>query len=254
MAVAAANGGEGDTKAAFVRSYDVLKEELLRDHASEYTEYPPVDRPRNAPFLLPCSHFPPCFILLDGAHAATSLQPCPAHSSARAATTLQPRTAAPLPSLRCRCRNAPMESCADMPLTPSYAHDPSFAAASATLFLTLEERKVILEEKKLAMEEHTGLLKWEKYLFFIMDTSTLEEQQKEYVKLAQEEVLIQKRRMAIGGMGATMEGMGDILPTPIKLHMMMRRASMMKTRRRKNRVRMRMKKRRKRKTEMRHDC
>ncbi|KAE8817473.1 hypothetical protein D1007_04898 [Hordeum vulgare] len=71
-----------------------------------------------------------------------------------------------------------------------------------------EERKVAFEEKKLAMEERTRLLEWEKYLFFIMDTSTLDEQQKEYVKLVREEVLIEKRGMAIGGMGATMGGMG----------------------------------------------
>ncbi|KAE8799847.1 Alternative oxidase 1a, mitochondrial [Hordeum vulgare] len=66
--------------------------------------------------------------------------------------------------------------------------------------VSAEERKVALEEKKLAMEERTILLEWEKYLFFIMDTSILDEQQKEYVKLAREEVLIQKRGMAIGGM------------------------------------------------------
>ncbi|KAE8800195.1 putative receptor protein kinase ZmPK1 [Hordeum vulgare] len=48
-----------------------------------------------------------------------------------------------------------------------------------------KERKVALEEKKLGMEERPRLLKG-KYLFFIMDTSTLGEQQKEYVKLARE--------------------------------------------------------------------
>lgn len=35
---AAVNGGGGDTKAAFARIYDALKEELLRDPAFEYTE------------------------------------------------------------------------------------------------------------------------------------------------------------------------------------------------------------------------
>ncbi|KAE8783183.1 hypothetical protein D1007_43401 [Hordeum vulgare] len=39
-----------------------------------------------------------------------------------------------------------------------------------------EERKVTMKEKKLAMEERARLLEWEKYLFFIMDTSTLDEQ------------------------------------------------------------------------------
>ncbi|KAE8801043.1 Alternative oxidase 1a, mitochondrial [Hordeum vulgare] len=71
-----------------------------------------------------------------------------------------------------------------------------------------EERKVALKEKKLAMKGRTRLLEWEKYLFFIMDTSTLNEQQKEYVKLGREQVLIQQQGMAIGGMGATMGGMG----------------------------------------------
>ncbi|KAE8776941.1 hypothetical protein D1007_50301 [Hordeum vulgare] len=61
-----------------------------------------------------------------------------------------------------------------------------------------EERRVALEEKKLAMEEHTRLLEWEKYMFFIMDTSTLDEQQKEYVKLAQEEVLIKNKAWPLG--------------------------------------------------------
>ncbi|KAE8788710.1 hypothetical protein D1007_37283 [Hordeum vulgare] len=70
-----------------------------------------------------------------------------------------------------------------------------------------EQRKVALEEKRLAMEERTRLLEWEKYLFFITDTSTLDEQQKKYVKFAREEVLIEKQGMAIGGMGATMGGM-----------------------------------------------
>ncbi|KAI4966564.1 hypothetical protein ZWY2020_040520 [Hordeum vulgare] len=37
-AAAAANGGAGDTKAAFARIYDALKEELLRDPAFDYTE------------------------------------------------------------------------------------------------------------------------------------------------------------------------------------------------------------------------
>ena len=38
------------------------------------------------------------------------------------------------------------------------------------------------------------MLEWEKYFFF-MDTSTLDEKQKEYVNLAREEVFVQKRAM-----------------------------------------------------------
>ncbi|KAE8782425.1 putative receptor protein kinase ZmPK1 [Hordeum vulgare] len=76
-----------------------------------------------------------------------------------------------------------------------------------------EERKVALKEKKLVMEERTRLLEWEKSLIF-MDTSTLDEKQKEYVNLAREEVLVQKRGMrGMGGFEATMGdmcGMGDM--------------------------------------------
>ncbi|KAE8776666.1 hypothetical protein D1007_50649 [Hordeum vulgare] len=54
-----------------------------------------------------------------------------------------------------------------------------------------EERKVTLEERKVAMEERSRLLKWEKYLFFL-DTSALNEVQKEYINLTCGEILIQK--------------------------------------------------------------
>ncbi|XBI80403.1 hypothetical protein VPH35_089584 [Triticum aestivum] len=80
-----------------------------------------------------------------------------------------------------------------------------------------EERKVALEERKVSNEERTRLLEWEKHLFFF-DTSNLNEAQKEYVNLAREEVLIQKRAMicmsggGLGGMGGgglgAMGGMG----------------------------------------------
>ncbi|KAE8797798.1 putative receptor protein kinase ZmPK1 [Hordeum vulgare] len=62
-----------------------------------------------------------------------------------------------------------------------------------------EERKVALEEKKLAMEERTRLLEWEKYLFFIMDTSNVDEKQKKYVNFAREEVLVKKRHESYYG-------------------------------------------------------
>uniref|UniRef100_A0A8I6X4D1 No apical meristem-associated C-terminal domain-containing protein n=1 Tax=Hordeum vulgare subsp. vulgare TaxID=112509 RepID=A0A8I6X4D1_HORVV len=81
-----------------------------------------------------------------------------------------------------------------------------------------EERKVALEERKVGMEERAKLLEWEKHLFFL-DTSLFNDAQKEYVNLAREEVLIQKRalirdmgggglgNMGGGGLGA-MGGMG----------------------------------------------
>ncbi|KAE8796054.1 putative receptor protein kinase ZmPK1 [Hordeum vulgare] len=69
-----------------------------------------------------------------------------------------------------------------------------------------EERKVALEERKVGMEERAKLLEWEKHLFFL-DTSLFNDAQKEYVNLAREEVLIQKRAMIRGGLGG-MGGMG----------------------------------------------
>ena len=56
-----------------------------------------------------------------------------------------------------------------------------------------EEWKVALEERKVGMEERAKLLEWEKHLFFL-DTSNLNEAQKEYVNLAREEVLMQKKK------------------------------------------------------------
>ncbi|KAE8794374.1 Alternative oxidase 1a, mitochondrial [Hordeum vulgare] len=79
-------------------------------------------------------------------------------------------------------------------------------AATEERRLAAEERKATLEERKVAMEERSRLLEWEKYLFFL-DTSTLNEAQKEYINLTREEVLIQKRTM-LHGMGGG--GIGDM--------------------------------------------
>ncbi|XBI83765.1 hypothetical protein VPH35_092232 [Triticum aestivum] len=70
-----------------------------------------------------------------------------------------------------------------------------------------EKRKVSLEERKVSNEERTRLLEWKKHLFFL-DTSNLNEAQKEYVNLSRDEVLMQKRAMirAMGGGG--LGGMG----------------------------------------------
>nr|XP_045089697.1 glutathione S-transferase T3-like [Aegilops tauschii subsp. strangulata] len=70
-----------------------------------------------------------------------------------------------------------------------------------------QERKVALEERKVSMEERSRLLDWEKHLFFL-DTSILNEAQKEYVNLAREEVLIQKRAMILAMGGGGLGGMG----------------------------------------------
>ncbi|KAE8795080.1 UDP-glycosyltransferase 73C6 [Hordeum vulgare] len=70
-----------------------------------------------------------------------------------------------------------------------------------------EERKVALEERKMGMEERAKLLEWEKHLFFF-DTSLFNDAQKEYVNLAREEVLIQKRAMIRGMGGGGLGAMG----------------------------------------------
>ncbi|KAE8781059.1 UDP-glycosyltransferase 73C6 [Hordeum vulgare] len=70
-----------------------------------------------------------------------------------------------------------------------------------------KERKVALEERKAGMEVRAKLLEWEKHLFFL-DTSLFNDAQKEYVNLAREEVLIQKRAMIRGMGGGGLGGMG----------------------------------------------
>uniref|UniRef100_A0A8I6X4G1 Uncharacterized protein n=1 Tax=Hordeum vulgare subsp. vulgare TaxID=112509 RepID=A0A8I6X4G1_HORVV len=91
--------------------------------------------------------------------------------------------------------------------------------ASEERRVAAEERKVALEERKVAMEERSKLLEWEKHFFFL-DTSLFNDAQKEYVNLAREQVLIQKRAMIramgvgglgdMGGFGATMGGLGSM--------------------------------------------
>jgi hypothetical protein len=51
-----------------------------------------------------------------------------------------------------------------------------------------EERRMAMEEKKMANEEHRRLLDEERKLFF-MDTSNMDERQKEYINLARDKVL-----------------------------------------------------------------
>ncbi|KAE8796034.1 UDP-glycosyltransferase 73C6 [Hordeum vulgare] len=84
-------------------------------------------------------------------------------------------------------------------------------AAAEERRLADEERRVAVEERKVAMEERSRLLEWEKYLFFL-DTSTLNEVQKQYINLTREEVLIQKRAMlhSMGGGGIGDMGGGSI--------------------------------------------
>jgi hypothetical protein len=68
-----------------------------------------------------------------------------------------------------------------------------------------EERKLALEEKKLANEEHVRLVEEERKLF-LMDTSHMDERQKEYINLARDEVLA-KKRLLIANMNTPTAGM-----------------------------------------------
>jgi hypothetical protein len=68
-----------------------------------------------------------------------------------------------------------------------------------------EERKLALEEKKQANEEHLCLVEEERKLF-LMDTSHMDERQKEYINLARDEVLA-KKRLLIANMNTPTAGM-----------------------------------------------
>ncbi|KAE8781345.1 UDP-glycosyltransferase 73C6 [Hordeum vulgare] len=84
-------------------------------------------------------------------------------------------------------------------------------AAAEERRLAAEERRVAAEERKVALEERAKLLEWEKHLFFL-DTYFFNDAQKEYVNLAREEVLIQKRAMirTMGGGGLGGMGVGGL--------------------------------------------
>ena len=68
-----------------------------------------------------------------------------------------------------------------------------------------EERKLALEEKRQATEEHLRLAEEERKLF-LMDTSHMDERQKEYINLARDEVLA-KKRLLIANMNTPTAGM-----------------------------------------------
>jgi hypothetical protein len=92
-------------------------------------------------------------------------------------------------------------------------------ARRATLEVRLasnEERKLALEEKKQANEEHLRLVEEERKLF-LMDTSYMDERQKEYINLARNKVLPKKRLLlanmntpTVGVFGGGMAGMGGM--------------------------------------------
>ncbi|KAK1697248.1 hypothetical protein QYE76_013945 [Lolium multiflorum] len=68
-----------------------------------------------------------------------------------------------------------------------------------------EERKLALEEKRQATEEHARLAEEERKLF-LMDTSHMDERQKEYVNLLRDEVLA-KKRLLVANMNTSTTGM-----------------------------------------------
>ncbi|KAK1594926.1 hypothetical protein QYE76_027019 [Lolium multiflorum] len=75
-----------------------------------------------------------------------------------------------------------------------------------------EERKLALEEKRQAAEEHLRLAEEERKLF-LMDTSQMDERQKEYINLVRDEVLA-KKRLLVANMNTSMTGMfGGGIPT-----------------------------------------
>nr|XP_051210993.1 FAM10 family protein At4g22670-like [Lolium perenne] len=75
-----------------------------------------------------------------------------------------------------------------------------------------EERKLALEEKMQATEEHLRLAEEERKLFF-MDTSQMDERQKEYIILARDELLA-KKRLLMANMNTPTTGMfGGGMPT-----------------------------------------
>ncbi|XP_071683654.1 uncharacterized protein [Lolium perenne] len=68
-----------------------------------------------------------------------------------------------------------------------------------------EERKLALEEKRQASEEHARLAEEERKLF-LMDTSHMDERQKEYINLLRDEVLA-KKRLLVANMNTSTTGM-----------------------------------------------
>nr|XP_051211901.1 uncharacterized protein LOC127329421 [Lolium perenne] len=80
-----------------------------------------------------------------------------------------------------------------------------------------EERKLALEEKRQATEEQARLAEEERKLF-LMDTSHMDERQKEYINLLRDEVLA-KKRLLVANMKTSTTGMfgggmfGGCMPT-----------------------------------------
>ncbi|XP_010229449.1 uncharacterized protein LOC104581951 [Brachypodium distachyon] len=72
-----------------------------------------------------------------------------------------------------------------------------------------ELRRVWVEERKLAMEEAARLMEQEKNFMF-MDTTNLNDKQKEYVELMREQIVSQKRMMGGYMMNGFMGGMGSM--------------------------------------------
>jgi hypothetical protein len=91
-----------------------------------------------------------------------------------------------------RIANARLQANEDMKLARSLEHEVEVRrAALEERIAANEERRLALEEKKVANEEHQRLVEEERKLFF-MDTSNMDERQKEYINLSRDEVLAKK--------------------------------------------------------------
>jgi hypothetical protein len=109
-----------------------------------------------------------------------------------------------------RIANARLQANEDRKVTRNLEKEAMDAmeARRATLeerLAATEERKLALEEKKQANEEHLRLVEEERKIFLI-DTSHMDERQKEYINLARDEVLA-KKRLLIANMNTPTAGM-----------------------------------------------
>jgi hypothetical protein len=92
--------------------------------------------------------------------------------------------------------NARIQANEDRKLARQLEHEAEARrAASEARMADIDDRRLALEEKKVANEEHQRLMEEERKLFF-MDTSNMDDRQKEYINLARDEVLAKKRMLA----------------------------------------------------------
>jgi hypothetical protein len=89
-----------------------------------------------------------------------------------------------------RMANARLEANKDKKLAMSLEAKARRVASEERMAPT-EERRLALEEKKVANDEHQHLVEEDMKLFY-METSNMDERQKDYINLARDEVLSKK--------------------------------------------------------------